>query len=106
MCSIDLKVVTINRMIHLKVILIFSPGIGRHFPGNTLNSSDDFIMQPIHILHFLTINIFYKHPEEGIQRSQLWRTRGPENASLPSYQIIRPVQKCMKMARKVRWCTM
>jgi hypothetical protein len=42
-------------------------------------SRNSFIFYTI----FRINNDFYKHPEEKIQRSQIWRMRGKKNAPLP-----------------------
>jgi hypothetical protein len=53
----------------------FSAATGKYVFGTALRSSDDSLMQLIHILQFFTKHVFYKPPEEKIQRNQVWRIR-------------------------------
>lgn len=76
MCSTDLNIGITSGTTHIKTILSSSPGSGKHFTGNIFCSSDDSVMQFIHILHLFMINVFYKPCKKKIQ-SQLWRLRGP-----------------------------
>jgi hypothetical protein len=46
--SLELSVVTIGGTTHIKTIFSFSPGIGKHFIGNALCSSDDSVTGLIH----------------------------------------------------------
>jgi hypothetical protein len=82
-CSEDLNRGTICDMTYIKKIFSSSPDTAKHFTGNKICSSDDSVMQLIHILHFFTINnVFYKPflpPKGKNQRSQIWRVRGPWN---------------------------
>jgi hypothetical protein len=85
-------------MTHIKIIFSSLPGIGKHFIGNILCTSDNSVTQLIHILHFSTINnVFYKLPEEKILRSQICRTERAGNESPFSFPTMRklPVQKDM-----------
>jgi hypothetical protein len=62
---------TVRGKTHIKMILSFWTGTGKHFIGNVLCSSDDSVTQLIHILHVIAINIvFYIPPEERIQRNK------------------------------------
>jgi hypothetical protein len=67
---------TISGMTYIKIIFSFLSGTGKHFIGYTLSSSDDSVMQLIHILHFFTINnVFYKLLEEksrGVKSGEQW----------------------------------
>jgi len=56
MCSGDLNMCTISVMTHIT-------GIGKHFIGNPLCSSNYFVMQLIHILHSFMIMSF-THPQK------------------------------------------
>jgi len=50
---------------YIKMIISFLPGIGKHFIGNMLCSSDNSVMHVIAILHFVTINnVLHKSSEE------------------------------------------
>jgi len=80
MCSVDLNMGTISGTTHIKTIYSSLAGIGKNFTGTTLCISDDSVMQLIHILHnkeFL-LQPPTLHPEEEIQRSQIWKMRGQE----------------------------
>jgi hypothetical protein len=67
MCSADLNMGTISGTTHIKTIFSFSPGKGKHFIRNALCSSDDYVIQLSHILHFSSTNyVFYNLPEEKI----------------------------------------
>jgi hypothetical protein len=86
---------TVSDMTYIKMILIFSGDICKHFIDNTLYSS-----------FFIISNVFYKPPEENIQRSQVWENEGVrEWIPPPSYPTIRkfPFQKGANMT-EVRWC--
>jgi hypothetical protein len=79
MCSTGLNMGIISSTTHTKTFN-FLPGTGEHFNGNSLYSSDESVTQLIHIWNFPTINnAFCKPAEEKIQRSQIWRIRGPGN---------------------------
>jgi len=71
MCSIDLNMGTISSTVHIKTIFNFLSGMSKDFIGNTLCSSDNSVMQHIHILHFFTIDsvpnkpLEEKNPEES-----------------------------------------
>jgi hypothetical protein len=68
MCSVDLNMVTIGGMTHIKMIFSLLPGISKHFISNTLCSSDNSVMQLIYSFHFFTThNVFNKPPEEKIK---------------------------------------
>jgi hypothetical protein len=55
---------TISDTMRMKTIFSFSPATDKHFVGNALCSSDDFVTQLINILNFLRKKFFYKPPEE------------------------------------------
>jgi len=51
-------------MTHIKMLFIFSLGIGKYFIGNALRTSDYSVIQLIYILHFFLMdNVFHKPPE-------------------------------------------
>jgi len=65
---------------HIKTIFSFSPDTGKRFICNALCNSDHSFTQLLRILHFMALNdVFYKPTDENIQRSQIWRTKGPGN---------------------------
>jgi len=69
MCLVDLSMDTISGTIYINTIFSFLPCINEHFTGNVLCSSDNSVMQLIHIFHFFMINsVFYKPPEKIIWR--------------------------------------
>jgi hypothetical protein len=106
-CSLDLNMGTIWSTTHIKVIFSISPNNGKYFTGNALSSSDNFVMQLIHILHFFTINCVLQTHRRKSQRSQIWRMRVPRNGPPCSYPTVMklPVQKGTDMLGEVRWCT-
>jgi len=56
---------TISDVTHVRVVLIFLPGIEKHFICNTLCSSYNFVMWFIEFFTSLMINsVFYKPPEK------------------------------------------
>jgi len=65
----------------MKIYSVFLPGIGKHFFGKVLCSSEDFVRQPIRILHFFVMNSVLRNPQFKIERNVIWRTRGPGNWS-------------------------
>jgi len=63
MFSVDLNMAPLVER-HTSRLYCFLPGIGKHFIGNALCSSDDYVTQFIHIFRFFAINnIFYKQSE-------------------------------------------
>jgi hypothetical protein len=64
MGSVDLNVVTICGMTHIKTMFSFSTGTGKYFSGKSLSSSDSSVTQLIHILHFFTINMTYENSQK------------------------------------------
>jgi hypothetical protein len=67
MCPVYLNMGTISGMTHIKMTFSLSPGTDKHFIGNSLCSSENSVMQFIHILYIFTINnVFYKLLEEKI----------------------------------------
>jgi hypothetical protein len=82
MCAAGLNMGTITGRTHINMTFSFWTASGKHFIGNALCSSDDSVTQLIHIFHSSTIsNVFYKPPEEKIQRSRIWRGGGDGNGS-------------------------
>jgi hypothetical protein len=109
MCSEGFNMDAVSDTTHIKTIFSFSSDIGKNFIGNALNSSDDPVTHLIHILQFFTIFIvFYKLPEEKIQRSQIQRTRRPGNGSPSSSPTIRKLAapKHTNTTGEVMWCSM
>jgi hypothetical protein len=51
-------------MINIKMIFGSSPGIGKHFVGKALCSSNESVTYLIHILQFFMTSIFYKPQEK------------------------------------------
>jgi hypothetical protein len=103
MCAVSLNMITISGKTHFKMILSFLPGTGKYFIGNMLYSSDDCVMQLIHILQFFTINnVFYKCAEK-IQGSQICRMRGLGIGPLLSIRKL-PARKAHNLMEEVRWC--
>jgi hypothetical protein len=77
MYSLDLSMGTISGMAYIKMLFIISPGIGKHFIGNGLYSSDYSVMYLIHILHFFTVNsVLYKHLEEKSEERRKFFLQG------------------------------
>jgi hypothetical protein len=87
---------TVSGTTHFKTIFSFSPGIDKNFIGKALCRFDYSVMHFIHILHLFKINnVFYTHPEERLQTSEIWRIKGLGNGYPCSYPTIRklPLQK-------------
>jgi len=96
MSLVDLNMDIIDGLTYIKMILIFSPGIGKHFNGNTACSCDDSATLIIHILYFFMVNsVCYK--SKGI----IWR-RGCRGLEISSDQEA-PVQKGMNVMGETRW---
>jgi hypothetical protein len=99
---------TISGTTHIRTVFSFSPGIGRHFTGNELCSSDDSFNTTLsHLVLIYDKQCLLLIPEAKIQSNQVWRMREPENGCPSSYPVIRkfPVQKDTNMMGRVRWCT-
>jgi len=76
MCSVYLNMDTVSDKTHIQTIFNFSPGVGVHFIGNALCSSDVSVEQLIHILHFFSINsVLFKPPEK----------KNPDESNLEDY---------------------
>jgi hypothetical protein len=55
---------------HIKTIFSLLPGIGKYFIGNAHCSSDEFVMQLIHMFQFFTINIHKKFRESSLENKR------------------------------------
>jgi hypothetical protein len=100
MYSADLNMGTISGKTLFKVIFSFLPGIGKHFIGNSLCSTN------IHILHlFLINNVSYKPLKKKSRESDLENegARGLGPRFLPKYQET-PCPERHKMVGDVRRC--
>jgi hypothetical protein len=98
-CIADLSMVTFSGTAHIQMIS-FLPGTGKHFTGKPLCSSDDSVMQLLHILHFCVISsVFYKPPEEINPEESILENDGPGSGVPSSFPMIRivPVQKRTNM---------
>jgi hypothetical protein len=70
LCALYISIWHHSGTTHIKTIFSFWSGVGKHFTGNVLCSSEDSVTLFIHILHFFTINFYvlqtskWKTPEE------------------------------------------
>jgi len=107
MCSVDLNMGPISGTTYIKMVFSFLPDIGNHFTGNTLWTSDDSVMQLIHIFHFFMINSVLYKPHKKKSRGNKSGEGGSQGMGLlSSYPMLRklPVQKGNMMGEG-KWCT-
>jgi hypothetical protein len=94
---------TISGTKHIKMIFIFSPRSGKNFIGKALCSSDDSIMQLIHILHFFTIKVvfFFQIPRRKIPDESDLKNEGSGKRSPCSCPRIRSWSR--KSRKRPKW---
>jgi len=95
----------ISSTTHIKMVLTFWPGTGKHFISNAPCSSDDSVTRLIHMLHFLTRFTNREKRGRGIKYGV---TTGLVKLSPSSYPTFRklPVQKGTDTTGEVRLCSM
>jgi hypothetical protein len=110
MSSEDLNIGIISGTTHIKMIVIFSPAIGKHFIANALCRCDDSVMWLIHIctsshcmMSFTTTSLQKKNPEESNLQNEGTREWFPPSFCLTIRKL--PAQKGMNMMEEVKWCT-
>jgi hypothetical protein len=74
MCSVNLSIGTFSGTTHIETIFSFSPDVAKHFIGNTLCRSDDFVTQLFKFCSFSRLETSFTNPEK--KRNQTWRTWG------------------------------
>jgi hypothetical protein len=84
----------------------FSPGIGKHFIGNTLCTSDDSVAEFIYVLHIVMISrVFYKCPEKKSKQVKSGNKRAREWVLILSNDQETLCTERQNTVGEVRWCT-
>jgi len=97
-------VLTIICTTYIKTIFSISPGTDKHFIGNELCSSDDYVTQLIRILRLLTTNnVFYK-PHKKSKESNVENEGTRECPPLPIQRLGISISRKTQDEGEVRWC--